>query len=80
MTPCLTTCKFFAWCVDKLYLLLYRYARQLCRRSFGSSEMLRKHEKKSKLHKENLAAAAAAARGGDGGGLQASGVAVGGGI
>lgn len=39
---------------------------QLCRRSFGSSEMLRKHEKKSKLHKENLAAAAAAAReGGD---------------
>lgn len=34
---------------------------QLCRRSFASPEMLRKHEKKSKLHKENLAAAAAQA-------------------
>lgn len=53
---------------------------QLCRRSFGSPEMLRKHEKKSKLHKQNLLAAAAAARGGgDGDGVHGSQAAGGGG-
>eukprot|EP00752_Nemacystus_decipiens_P004796 g4364.t1 len=53
----------------------------LCRRSFGSSEMLRKHEKKSKLHKQNLLAAAAAAREGEGegGGMHGSEAAGGGG-
>lgn len=59
----------FVRCATLVRLLM---RTQLCRRSFASAEMLVKHERKSKLHRENLAKAAVEAGGTAGGDTKGS--------